>query len=208
MWYNFSKEEFHMRRLLVDEVVSSWHNGGSIETTYSKDEVMEAVYRSLTGTNRFNAVTEQRHTVFTHSWYVGILAADMAPAELKDLARLMGMVHDFGETVVGDFVMPMKSGAYKEVYEEYYLPLELAFRSFVGEEVLGISGFDDRFKSVKEHVDRADSIVGDLELYGDVLEMDEETHRLVNTLFDEMEASVSVEEFDDTLRQLAGKFAG
>lgn len=38
--------------------------------------------------------------------------------------------------------------------------------------------------------------------------MDEETHRLVNALFDEMETSVSVEESDNTLRQLAGKFAG
>jgi len=197
-----------MRRLLVDEVVSSWHNGGSIETTYSKDEILEAVYRSLAGTNRFNAVTEQRHTVFTHSWYVGILAADLAPDGMKNLARLMGMMHDFGETVVGDFVMPMKSGAYKEVYEEYYLPLELAFRSFVGEEVLGISGFDARFQSVGEYVDRADSIVGDLELYGDVLDMDEKAHDAVTALFDEMDASVSVERFDGTLRGLAGKFAG
>ncbi len=196
-----------MKRLLVDEVVSSWHNGGSIETTYSSDEIMEVVYRSISGTARFNAITKKRHTVLVHSWFVGILAADFASDGMKDMARLMGMMHDFGETIVGDFVMPVKSGFFKCVYDEHYLPLELAFRTFVGEKVLGIDGFDAKFDSVKECVDKADSLVGDLELYGDVLDMGEGVDGMVSAIFDEMDSSVSVERFDETLRILVEKIA-
>ena len=54
-------------------------------------------------------------------------------------------------------------------------------------------------------MDKEDSIIGDLELYGDVLDMDDETHRMVNVLFNEMDVSVSVEEFDRMLRELAEK---
>ena len=192
-----------MRRLLVDEVVSSWHNGGSIETSYSNDEVIDVVLRALDGIVRFNATTKGVHTVLVHSWYVGVVASDLAPEGLKDLALLMGMMHDFGEVVVGDFTLPLKSGEiYGYLYETYYEPLEVAFRCFVGEEVLGITDFDEKYQSVKEYVDDADSIVGELELYEDTLEMDEETLKYARSLFNEMDMSVTVEKFSETLEKI------
>ena len=190
-------------KLLVDEVVESWEKGG-IRTSRSGREVLDTVLRSLDGTARFNATTEKRHSVLVHSWFVGIMAAEFAPEALKDTARLMGMVHDFGETVVGDFVMPVKSGrVFGEVYNKYYEPLEAAFRSFVGEKILTINDFDAKFKSVGEYVRRADEYVGELELYGDTLELDDEAERHVEMLFDEMDGWVGVGLFRDTLLELA-----
>jgi 5'-deoxynucleotidase YfbR-like HD superfamily hydrolase len=190
-------------KLLVDEVVESWEKGG-IRTSRSGVEVLDTVLRSLDGTARFNATTEKRHSVLVHSWFVGIMAAEFAPDEMKDTARLIGMVHDFGETVVGDFVLPVKSGrVFGEVYRRYYEPLEAAFRSFVGEKVLNINDFDAKFKSVWEYVRRADEYVGELELYGDTLELDGEAERHVEMLFDEMDESVGIGLFRDTLLELA-----
>ena len=195
-----------MKRMLVDEIVESYENDGTIRTSRSGDDVLEVVLRSISGTVRFNATTIQRHTVLVHSWYVGILASELAPEGLKDMARLAGMMHDFGETVVGDFVMPVKSGRlFGDVYRTYYEPLEKAFRSFVGNNVIGIRDFDARYASVEEYVTEADSIIGEIELYGDTMDMDDETREHVNNLFKEMDDSVSNELFVGTLKELSEK---
>lgn len=191
-----------MKKLMVDEVVESYMDGGRINVS-DIESVLPTVYRSISRMVRFNATTKGVHTVLVHSWLVGVMASEFAVEGLKDFAQLAGMMHDFGETVIGDFVMPVKSGkVFGEVYRKYYEPLESAFRSFVGNEVLGIENFDEKYQSVKEYVDEADSIVGELELYEDTLEMDGETLKYARSLFNEMDMSVTVEKFGETLEKI------
>ena len=173
------------------------------------DVVMSSVYRSLSGIVRFNAITPERHTVLEHSWNVGKVAGMLAPRELVDLAGFMGMTHDFGEVVVGDFVMPIKSGVFKEVYEKNYLPLERAFRAFVGGR-LGIEDYDEKYGLVEKYVDTADGIVWRKEFYDDgeldaVIGKEGERHGL---MYDYLRrrggVPVAVEEFNANLMRLAG----
>lgn len=188
------------RGMMVWDVVDSFLRTGVVSTSCTGDEVLEYVMRSISGTNRFNALTKMRVSVMAHSWAVGEIACRKAPVGMRDEARLCGMMHDFGETIVGDFTMPMKTGVFREVYERNYLPLEVAFREYVGETVLGIHGFKKMYAYVDGFVQKADKFVGDLEYRVERGTTEEEMK-----LLDWLEGNVLPSKFLKSLRILVEK---
>ena len=158
--------------IFTEEVIHSWCDYGRIMTTLPPEEARSKILTGLGRTVRFNGIMNVPWTVLKHSWMVGVLAEDYAITDRTGRkeqlsARLMGMLHDIGEAIVGDMVWPLKHhGQFKDAYERYYQPLEIAFRNWAGEYAFGIDGFEEKYFESQEYVDRADAFMGEMELYG------------------------------------------
>lgn len=154
------------KHLLVDEVVSSWLKSGCIQTGMAKEDMIETVLASMERMTRHNGTLRHVHSVLEHSLFTGLMAESIAGGRgLGDTAKLMGLLHDVGEVIVGDFVKPMKTGEpFGMVYQCYFEPLETAFRSYFGKEVLGMEDFDEKWKLVERPVLLADQLGGRLDL--------------------------------------------
>ena len=81
-------------------------------------------------------------------------------------ARLMGMLHDIGECIVGDVIYPLKSGAFKHEYDTTMGQLERDFRHWAAEYAFGVKDFGKRMEETSSFVDAADRLMGEMELYG------------------------------------------
>lgn len=159
------------RGIFTEEVIYSWLDTGKISTSLNKTDCRDRILTALDQTIRFNGMMSIKWSILKHSWMVGVLAedyaiTDMAGDNIQLTAHLMGMLHDAGEAIVGDMVWPLKSGRFKSVYDENYLPLENAFRNWTGEYVFDIDGFESKFNEVKKYVDKADALMGEIEMFG------------------------------------------
>lgn len=157
--------------IFTEEVICSWLDTGKISTSLDKEDCRDKILTALDQTVRFNGMMNVRWSVLRHSWMVGVLSEDYAITDragdnVQLLAHLAGMLHDTGEAIVGDMVWPLKSGRFKSIYEENYLPLEMAFRNWTGEWVFGIEDFESKYNDMKKYIDKADALMGEIEMFG------------------------------------------
>ncbi len=154
-----------MSASMIDEIVENWINRNEIVTSRDPVEILDLILMSLKNTIRFNGLCNCKYNVLTHSWLVSQLACDLALAEgfpqrTIDAIEFHGLVHDFGEAIVGDMVYPLKTESFfKESYKKY-LDLEEAFVQFVSKYVFGVK------LSIFEYVLDADKIIGTIEMIG------------------------------------------
>ena len=153
--------------MLIDEIVKSWQANREINFDFTPDELMDIALLSLKNTVRFNGVCYAPYNVLTHSWMVALLASDFAKvagaSESEQLmAQYRGMLHDFGEVVVGDIVYPLKHTEFEQTYRPYQ-ELEDAFVAFAS----GRFGVPwKKTESVAQFVSQADNLMGTLETFG------------------------------------------
>lgn len=191
--------------IFTEEVIHSWMETGRISTTFSPEEARDRILSSLGRTIRFNGMMKVPVSVLEHSWMVGVLAEDYALTSRMDErsqkeARLMGMMHDVGEAIVGDVVWPLKSGEFREAYERNYLPLERTFRTWAGGYAFGIEDFGSRYYSMSGFVEMADKFVGDMEMFGASDIADYGFHAYAARMFSEID--VGAEKFLDAVEYL------
>ena len=156
--------------VFTGEVINSWLKDGSIRTSFTPDEAYEAIGSALLNTCRFNGIVKSRYSLLRHSELVGALAHDIALTAGADrrtvlAARIMGMLHDIGECIVGDVIWPLKTGEFKEKYDEVYGRLEVAFRKEMSSYVFGVD-YDDLERIAGGYVGEADRLAGQIELFG------------------------------------------
>ena len=156
--------------VFTGEVINSWLKDGTIRTSFTPDEAYEAIGSALLNMCRFNGIVKQRYSLMTHSELVGALAHDIALTAGADrrtvlAARIMGMLHDIGECIVGDVIWPLKTGEFKEKYDEIYGGLEAKFRSEMAKYVFNVD-YDGLGSIAGGYVDEADRLAGQIELFG------------------------------------------
>ena len=156
--------------LFIEEIIKTY-NEGMIKTSFAKQVVKDIVFTSLTNSNRFNGITKKPYSTMLHSYAVGNLASDFAliynnfSKKERNWVKLMGYMHDMGETVVGDVVYPLKTGQYKDDVEEFS-KIEKAFLYWLGEEIFEIPNFQTKYEKYYPIVKKADEYLGVLELIG------------------------------------------
>lgn len=159
--------------IFTEEIIHSFEKDGKIESSFPAYKVGEFIANSLSNQIRFNGITDNLpYNIMTHSFLVSMLAYDFAlVAGICDSARLAevelcGLLHDVGETIVGDVIYPLKSGNFRQPYEKTYLPIEIAFREWVAEKVYGIVDFHRMWNDSERFVNEADVFAGKMELFG------------------------------------------
>jgi len=184
--------------MFIEEVLSNWKNHGKIFTSFPKERVRELIMQSLRNTVRFNGLTTKRYTTMAHSYLVACMASDLAEIDgIRENDRLddvvvCGLMHDIGECIIGDIVYPIKNKLFQKEYQ-LLQQIEEDFRIWAGKEIFNIENFTKKWNSYCGYVNKADSIIGLIELLGVSTDGDFQTKEFFEKCFNVSNRDLEIE---------------